>query len=322
LSEKGTIEYSTYQNNMFKTARPFRKLLFILLILSANHAFSQDVNTIDIGATYIPKSRYKQAGHQIEHTDKTQKRINGGYSFLISEKTDTGTKKMDRWSGTVSGSYTQMTGRTDDRDIMPNHLFSGQFAVTRYHSLNNGWAMVNRLSAGINSDLEKVDFKDLYIGGAVIFIRSFNPHFSVGVGGVVFNALNTPVILPAIMVKWQTEGKFRFTIDLPAEISTTYETTKKMELKLALSLNGGGYDTENKVDPKSRSLNFLELPLGLENKWKSKRVDFMLGGGYLLLRNFTFKEIGIKNAYKKTPAANKLASNFYINAGIRFRLKQ
>lgn len=309
---------------MFKETPHLKKLLFLLFILSGKTAFSQTqgtpLNTIDVNTMYSPASKYKQHDGNIQHTEKTQKRIDLGYSFLISDKTDTTTHKINQWTGAVSGSYTLMDSKVGDRDIIPNRLFSSQFGITNLRSLNNKWLMVSLFSVGINSDLVKVNSHDLYINGGVIFIKNYSPAFSLGFGGVVFNALNTPIILPAIVLHIRTEGKFKFNIDPPTEISTTYDMTSKMELKLSVKLRTMSYDTENITDPKRRYLGYTEFPLGLENKWKGKHFDFILGGGYLLARNFRLKESGISNTFK-TPPANTLGGNVFINAGIRYKLK-
>jgi hypothetical protein len=309
---------------MSKTTQSLKKLLLILFVFSGKSAFSQSqgtpLNTIDVNTMYSPASRYKQHDGNVQNTEKTQKRIDLGYSFRISKKVDTATHKINSWTGTVSGSYTQMDNKVSDRDIIPNHLFNSQLSVSNLRSLSGKWLMMSLFSVGINSDLVKVNFHDLYINGGVIFIKNYSPSISFGFGGYIFNALNTPIVLPAIVFHLRTEGKFKFNIDPPTEISTTYDMTSKMELKLAFRLRTMSYDTENIIDPKKRYLTYTEYPLGLESKWKSKHFDFILGGGYLLARNFTLKESGIKNVFKKQPL-NRLGGNAFINAGIRYRLK-
>lgn len=309
---------------MFKETPHLKNLLFLLFILSGKTAFSQTqatpLNTIDVNTMYAPSSKYTQHDGNIQNTEKTQKRIDMGYSFLISEKIDTTTHKINQWTGTVNGSYTLMDSKAGDRDIIPNRLFGSQFGISNLRSLNNKWLMVSLFSVGVNSDLVKVNFHDLYINGGVIFIKNYSPAFSLGFGGIVFNALNTPIVLPAIILHLRTEGRFKFNIDPPTEISTTYDMTSKMELKLSVKLRTMSYDTENVTDPKRRYLSYTEFPLGLENKWKSKHFDFILGGGYLLSRNFRLKESGISNIFKSQPA-NKLGGNVFINAGIRYKLK-
>lgn len=299
-----------------------KKTILILLVLTGKGAFAQftPVNNLDINTIYIPDSKYKQKDGNVENTEKVQKRIDLGYSFLISNKFDTVTKKVNQWTGMISGSYTQMSDKSGEKDLMPEKLLSSQLGVSYYHSMRNNWGMVNIFSVGINSDLKHIDSHDLYINGGVLFIKTPHPGFSYGFGGFIINALNAPIILPGFMLHVQTEGKFKFNIDIPTEISTAYDVTKKMELKLAFRFRSLSYDTENEVDPKKRYLNYVELPLGLEGKWKSKYFDFMLGGGYMLLRNFSFKEAGIKNVFANTPV-NKLGSSLFINAGIRFKLQ-
>lgn len=306
---------------MLKKIQTPKKLLIFLLLLSVNTAYAQftPVNTLDVKATYIPESNYKQREGSTEDTKKSQKRIDLGYSFLISDHVDTAAKKINRWTGMINGSYTQLTEKSSPTDIIPNRLLSTQLGVSYFHSMNKKWSMVNILSTGINSDLKKIDYHDLYITGGVLFINNYSPDFQFGLGGFIVNALNAPILLPGIVIHFQTNGKFKFNVDLPTEISTAYQTSKNMELKLAFRLRSMSYDTENTVDPKKRYLNYTEFPIGLENKWKSKHFDFVIGGGYVLARNFVFKEAGLKNVFKKEPI-NKLGGNVFINTSIRYRL--
>ncbi|RQO70511.1 hypothetical protein DBR43_21095 [Pedobacter sp. KBW06] len=297
-------------------------MLMVLLILSATNVFSQlpPLNTIDINTTYVPESKYRQKDGDLQNTEKTQKRIDLGYSFMISNKVDTSTRKMDNWTAMLNGSYTWMGKPSNEHDLMPNRLFSTQFAVVNYHSISRKWGMVKVVQLGLNTDLRKFDIHDLFLSGGLLFIKNQSSRFSFGFGVFVANATNAPLVLPAVTFQLRSEGKFKFNIDLPTEVSSAYEPNKKMELKLALRFRNLSYDVENKLSPKKRYLNYMELPLGLEGKWKSKRFDFTLGGGYMFIRNFQLKEGGIKNMFKSTPT-NKLNGNIYVNAGISYRLK-
>lgn len=294
----------------------------VLLILSATNVFAQltPLNTIDINTTYVPESKYRQKDGDLQNTEKTQKRIDLGYSFMISNKVDTSTRKMDNWTAMLNGSYTWMGKPSNEHDLMPNRLLSAQFALVNYHSIGRKWGMVKVIQLGLNTDFRKLDIHDLFLSGGLLFIKNQSSRFSFGFGVFVANATNAPLVLPAVTFQLRSEGKFKFNIDLPTEVSTAYELNKKMELKLALRFRNLSYDVENKLSPKKRYLNYMELPLGLEGKWKSKRFDFSLGGGYMFIRNFQLKEGGIKNMFKSTPT-NKLNGNIYVNAGISYRLK-
>lgn len=307
---------------MLKKKTLLKSILILLLILSGAGVFAQltPVNTIDINTTYVPESKYRQKDGTLQNTEKTQKRIDLGYSFMISSKVDTSTRKIDSWTAMIDASYTQMGKPSNAHDLMPNRLLSTQFALVNYHSIGKKWGMVKVIQLGLNTDLRKFDIHDLFLSGGLLFIKNQSSRFSFGFGVFVANATNAPLVLPAVVFQLRTDGKFKFNIDLPTEVSTAYEMSKKMELKLALRFRNLSYDVENKANPKKRYLNYLELPLGLEGKWKSKRFDFTLGGGYMFIRDFQLKEGGIKNMFKDVPT-NKLNGNIYVNAGISYRLK-
>eukprot|EP01133_Synstelium_polycarpum_P010523 gene10523-12246_t len=307
---------------MSKTISTLQKSLFFLFLLSGNFAFSQitPLNTIDVNAIYIPDSKYKQADGAVQNTRKTQQRINLGYTFLISQKLDTATKKMSRWTGMINAGYTKMSNKTDEKDLMPNRLLNSEFGISYYRSMKGKWGMLSILSAGINSDLQKVDVHDLFVNGGVFFVKTKSPQFSWGFGVFVSNALNSPLIMPGIIMQWQTEDKLKFYINPPFEVSAAYDMSKKVELKLAFRPRNLNYDIENLNEPKRRSLTYWELPLGLETKLKGKHFDLMLGGGYMFLRSFQLKENGLKNAFKSAPN-NSLGGNVFFNAGIRYKLQ-
>jgi hypothetical protein len=307
---------------MFKKNLLFRHILMMLFLLPGKSIFAQliPVNTLEINTTYVPGSKYQQKDGALQNIEKYQKRIDLGYSFMISGKVDTTTRKINSWTAMMDGSYTQMSKPVNENDLMPHRLFSSQFGVVNYRSLGNKWGMVKLIQLGINTDLKKFDIHDLFLSGGLIFIKNQSPKFSYGFGVVIANATNAPLVLPAVIFQLRSDGKFKFKIDLPTEVSAAYDMNKKMEVKLALRYRNISYDVQNKMNPKRRYLNYMELPLGLEGKWRSKRFDFTLGGGYMFLRDFQLKEGGFKNMFKSRPK-NTLNGNTYVNAGISYRLK-
>lgn len=321
MSNKYSIPHSL--KFMFKKNLFFKRLLIILLLLTGKNAIAQfgPENTLDVNAIYVPQSKYTQKNGQVENTEKTQKRMELNYSFPISTKFDPATKKLEKWTGIVSGGYTEMSGKTNTQDVMPEKLLNTMLGVTYLRTMRNKWAMVSLLTAGVNTDLKGVDYHDFFISGGVLFIKTPRQGFSYGFGAFVVNALNAPIVLPGLMLHLETEGRFKFNIDIPTEVSIARDVTKKLELKLAVRFKNTSYDTENTVEPKRRYLNYTELPAGLETKFKSKHFDFVLGGGYMILRNYELREGGIKNLFTEGQI-NKLGGNFYVNAGIRLKFNK
>ncbi|SEB22030.1 DUF6268 family outer membrane beta-barrel protein [Pedobacter hartonius] len=312
------------QNNLSATIGNLKMLLTIVFITVGQHAFSQLMpeNTLNINSTYIPASGYNHSKNFEDTKLKTaQQSTNLGYSFPISAKKDSLTGMVSSWTGSLSGAYSRLDHKDDVNNLIPSRLLSSNLGITHFRSINASWSMLSTLSAGINADLEKVSSHDLFINGAFLFIKTYSPTFSIGFGGFVYNAINSPLVLPAFILQWQTTGKFRLNIDFPSEISVAYHTSEKTELKLAFRPKNISYDVENKVDPKKTLLNYWELPVGLENKWKGKRIDFMLSAGVTTLRSFQFGERGIKNIYQ-TPPAHLLKPNVFVNAGISYRLNK
>jgi hypothetical protein len=325
---------SAYQSPQFRipnnnssprcTIIVWKILLLVLLVAGSNSAFSQlvPVNTIDISATYSPATGFiKSKNHEETKSKITQQTVNLGYGFLISSKTDSVTKKTTSWTGTINGSYTSLTSKNGEMGIIPKKLLYSDVGVVYYRTINARWALASMLSTGINSDLEDLGSHDLFINGGLLFIKTYSPRLSIGFGGGIYNALNTPMLLPGLMLVWQTTGKFKVNINLPSEVSVAYDATEKIELKMAFRPKNVYYNVKNAVDPKKSVLNYWELPVGLESKWKGKRVDFMISGGVMSLRSFQFGERGIKNMFKTYPS-HTMAANVFVNAGISYRLKK
>jgi len=311
------------KNNLSGTAL-LKTLLTIVFATGSQQAFSQFIpqNTITVTGMNVPASRYIRSKNRADTKLKTtQQSTNLGYSFPISSQKDSLTGKVSSWTGTISGGYSRLTHKDDANNLIPNRLLSSDLGAIHYRSINARWSVVSMFSAGINSDLEKLSSHDLFINGAVLFIRTYSPTFSMGFGGSIYNALSTPLLLPGFLLQWQTTGKFRLNIDLSSEMSVAYHTSEKTELKLALRPKNLSYDVENEVDPKKTMLNYWELPVGLENKWKGKRIDFMVSAGVMTLRSFQFGERGIKNIYQ-SPPAHMLKANLFVNAGISYRIKK
>ena len=300
-------------------------LLTVLLITTSQYAYSQlggPLNTVDLNTTYVPASGYLHSKDRTQGNLKTtQQTTNLGYSFLISSKSDSLSGKSSSWTGIISGGYSRLINKNDNNTLIPDKLLSSDLGVLYYHSINAKWSLVSFFSAGINSDLEKITSHDLFLNGAFLFIRTYSPHFSIGFGGAIYNAINMPILLPGILLKWDSPGKFKINVDLPSELSVAYDVSKKRELKLALRPKNIFYDVENNLDPKKTLLNYWELPVGLENKWKGKRWDFMLSAGVMTLRSFQFGERGIKSIYQ-SPPAHMMSANFFVNAGISYRIKK
>lgn len=297
-------------------------ICFLIVVGEGMAVYAQPipVNSLDISAVYVPSTSYiKSENNPANHPKTTFQRFNIGYSFMLATHVDTLTNKIRTWTGTVNSNYTYLGNQGLDDPLIPSDLLFSEFSVMHYRSRRNRWSTIYTLSAGLNTDLQKITTNDLFINGGFILLKTYNPRFSLGFGAFVYNAISTPILMPGLFVQWQTAGKFRVNVSLPTEISVGYDANAKTALKLAFRPKNINYDVENKINPDKRALSYWELPIGLESKWKSERFDITFAGGIMALRSFQFYERGIRNMFRSEPG-HMMSGNLFVNAGIRYRL--
>ncbi|GAB3898522.1 hypothetical protein GCM10028803_18090 [Larkinella knui] len=278
------------------------------------------VNTLDVSAVYVPSTGYLQTKENTARHPKTAfQRLSLGYGFSIAARVDTATRSVRSWTGTISGHYTHLGQKGSDDPLIPARLLFTELGLTHYRSGRNRWSTLYIVSAGLNTDLQRITTHDLFINGGFILLKTYSPQFSLGFGGFMYNALSTPILMPGLVVQWQTTGKFNVTVNLPTEISVGYKASAKTMLKLAFRPRNINYDVTNKVDPEKRALSYWELPIGLESRWQGKRFDLTAAGGLMALRSFQFYERGISNMFKSVPG-HMMSANFFVHAGVRYRL--
>ncbi|NML38202.1 hypothetical protein HHL17_13435 [Chitinophaga sp. G-6-1-13] len=274
---------------------------------------------IAINADYQPSSHYIRPEDSLKMPATTvQRRFTLGAGFTLSQKIDTTTGKMRMWNLGVMGTYTSFSNKDYEQHVFPKELFGGEIALQHMRTLNPKWSLMGMVSVGLYTDLEKITYEDVFITGGVIFIRKINRKLNLGVGAALTNSFGTPMILPALLVQWRTGNKFRVDINFPEKISVSSSLNKYDDLALAFRFNGGAYDVENRKDGK-RLMGYQEMSLGLENTLHlSKKIDFNLAGGTVLLRSVTFRDKKISDIFSTRPE-HRLATNLYISAGIRCR---
>ncbi|SKA32456.1 hypothetical protein SAMN04488128_103669 [Chitinophaga eiseniae] len=274
---------------------------------------------IAINADYQPSSHYIRPEDSLKMpATSAQRRFSMGAGFLLSQKIDTVTGKTRIWNLGVMGSYTRFSNKDYEEDIFPKELFGGEIALQHMRSLNPKWSLMGILSVGLYTDMEKITYEDVFITGGVIFVRKINRKLNLGVGAALTNSFGAPMVLPALLVQWRTGNRFRVDINFPEKLSVSSSLSKYDDLALAFRFNGGAYDVENRKDGK-RLMGYQEMSLGLENTLHlSKKIDFNLAGGTVLLRSVTFRDKKISDIFSTRPE-HRLATNLYISAGIRCR---
>ncbi|QNL51987.1 hypothetical protein H8S90_10650 [Olivibacter sp. SDN3] len=280
---------------------------------------------VNVSTTYIPGSRYiRPAGNESPLAKTTESRSGLGLTFSLSNKTDSLTRTFRSWSASFNGNYRNLDHKHYSQPILPDRLVNLDFALQHVRSLNNGWSMLALLSAGIYSDMEKVNSKDVFLNGGAAFIKTYSRQFSLGFGGFVNTSFGTPMLWPAIIVQWQTGNKFRLNVDMPTDkdpgaavayrIAYAYTWNKQNEISLLFRPRLALHDTEVQGDMK-RMLTTWEFPLGIENRWRINKVDLIAGAGVMMLREYRFGEKKLSKMFTNSPG-HRLASNYFVNLGM------
>ena len=276
---------------------------------------------IGISVDYLPASRYIRPEDSVKtHSTTSQQRYNFGAAFMLSNRVDTATGKVRTWSLAASGSYTKFINEDYEHSILPEELLGTQLALLHYRSLHNRWGMMSILSVGLFSDMEKIDKEDIFINGGVLFIKQHNRRFSYGIGAMFTNTFGTPMLLPAFLIKWQTDSKFRIDINFPEKLSVSSKLNKQTDLALAFRMQGSSYDVENGPD-KKRLMGYSQMSIGLENTWHlTKHIDFVATGGSILYSGFTFQNKKLSEMFSEKPM-HRMATNYFFSGGLRWNFQ-
>ncbi len=306
-----------------KISRNVVRVILITLLTSqwlSTYAQTLNPGNIEASVMYLPETKYSNALDTLKNPLSSQQtRFSLGYAFLLSSKLDTSSKRFSSWSGTVNLNYTNFNNKVNVDQLVPARLLFSEFGLTHLSTLKNNWVAVQGLSFGLNTDLVQITTHDLFINANIIFIKKYSPSFSLGLGVFAYNAISMPIVLPGFFVQWQTSGAFKLLVNLPTEISIASEIRKDTELKLAFRPKNINYDVSNPLAKQRRALSYWELPIGLELKRKTRKIDYGIGSGIMALRSFQFNERGISNMFRSTPA-HMLKANFFINATVQFHL--
>ena len=298
-------------------------IMIAMLMLTDNlDAQVLSPGNLEVSAMYLPGTNFIKTLDTLSDPDRSNHaRINFGYSFLLGENHNQQKKGYSNWTMNVNANYSRFEHSGDKNGLIPTALLYSELGVVHFSTMQNNWAAIQMLSAGINTDFRKVDNKDLIINGGVLFMKTYSPNFSLGFGVFAYNALSMPIVLPGFVINWQTSGSVKVLINVPTEISVAWNPALNHEIKLAFRPKNINYDTENPLVPSRRALAYWELPIGLELRKKTRQIDFMIGGGLMALRSFQFNERGLDNIFKSTPG-HMYGANFFVNAGLQFHFKK
>lgn len=303
---------------------------FLLIFLMGNRGFTQiKLIDVELSTQYVPASKYTMpidGSERIGTNSITiQNRYNAVLNFNLSTKIDTSGNSIRLWNAVFFGDYLSMENKNYIADILPESLLASNISVQHYRSLKNRWAFVALLSAGINSDLNKIDDRDIFANVGGLFIKSYTPKFSIGFGLFVNNNFGKPLPWPAITVNWQLGERYKLDINVPDispglayNISFAYAFNKRTDLAIYFKPSVISYDIENTLENK-RLLNNWQIPIGLKSQWHTGTTILYVNGGLMVLRSFDYAEKDLSKVFSKNPS-HSLTANIFVGLGAKYRL--
>lgn len=302
-------------------------ILFLLLVSFFNATAqlgpsSLNAPGIAINTDYLPASRYIRPEDSVKtHSTTAIRRLSMGIGFNLSTWKDTSTGAFRSWSMAVSGSYMKFTNEKYESEIMPEKLLGTDISLIHTRNLRGKWSLMAMVSAGVYTDLEKISYKDLFINGGVLFIKQQSPRFVYGFGAAFTNAFGTPMLLPGLYVQWSTGKKFKVEIVVPEKFRVSHKLNDRIETGIAVRMNGGSFDVEKHIDNR-RLLSYKEMTAGWENNfYLTHLISINIAGGATLLRSVDYRKKSLSEMFKTMPE-HKLATNWFVSAGLRLHFKQ
>ncbi|MDQ0109005.1 hypothetical protein J2T02_004146 [Chitinophaga terrae (ex Kim and Jung 2007)] len=273
---------------------------------------------IAVSADYLPASHYIRPEDSVKTKSTTsQQRYNFGAAFLLFNRVDTATKTARSLTFGLSGTYTRLSNKDYDQQIFPKELLNANAGFLYTQSMRNRWSLMAIAAVSLGTDLEEINGQDLFLQGGVLFIKQHSRRFSYGIGGVFTNSFGTPMILPAILVRWKTESRFAVDINFPEKASVSTALNKYTDLALAVRVDGNTYDVTHGVNGK-RLMGYMQINAGLENTWHlGKHLDLVVAAGSSLLNNATFSDKKLSEMFKEKPNY-RLGTNYYLSTGLRW----
>lgn len=276
-------------------------VLFITLISLESKA-QMELSGLKLKAEYIPLSSYVPKDDDGKTGQKSDmKRIEGAISIPLSAKADSlGRPKV--WAVMLGGAYAKIRNVNYQEKLFPDELLNASVGLMHIRPLGKSWNMMFMASAGVYTDLRGISRQDILLMGGVIFIKQFNPNLALGVGPVVSNTFGVPMVLPAIVLNWKTNGRFQVMVNFPEKIEVAMKANEAIKLKAVVEISSMTADVGRKD---KALLSYLQVISGFQPEFKlNKSLTLQLTAGVSLYRSMEFTSRKLKDFFKEKEDEN------------------
>lgn len=281
---------------------------------------------IAVSGRYLPSASHvppKDSAQSSGSTMQTEFSLQG--NLALNASVDSFSGKVRIWTASFGAQYTFMNNKDYQDDLVPSRLLATYAGIQHYRALSMKWGLAAFVSAGLYSDLMKVDGNDIFLNAGIIGIRHFSENLNIGLGVIVNNNFGAPLVWPALTVGWNFGGKFGLDIRIPDngpglayKIGVSYKFQPDWSVTFSFKPGCVTYDVERTIDKDKRLMSFWQLPFGLELKWERERIRIFGGGGLMALRSYNFGEKKLAKMFSKYPY-HGMNAQLFVNAGIQIK---
>lgn len=311
---------------------------FMALLITMNSYCQIKLKDIKVSNQFIPASNYlmpyqdtlnlsdgKVYSHKRMPSQTQQSRINLELNVSLSASFDTTTGSVKLWDAMINSDHMLLHNRAYNEKVFPGCLSATSVTITHIRSLKNQWAFMGILSAGINTDYIKVDANDIFMMAGSLWVKTFSPGFSLGVGLMVHNSFGKPLPWPLITANWNIGKKYKLNIDIPDKgpglaykISLRYQKNEKTDASLYFKPSTTAYDISYMPADK-RLLNYWQIPIGAELQTHARHFDVSYNCGLMALRSFGYADKKISEMFARYPY-HQLRANMFFGINLKYKL--
>lgn len=145
------------------------------------------------------------------------------------------------WQLTFTGKYTTLDNDGILMQHHPDDIINAGVMITHICPIAHRWSLISTTGVTLNAPSSYIRRQSIAITAGLIFQYKVNNNLSMGVGAVATTSYGEPVILPAPIINWKSNGKYSIELNMHGKPQLTIATKLNEKTKLVLT----PFDTEH-----------------------------------------------------------------------------